>query len=60
MYSPKVQQTEALALGVKEFLAAIVEKRNPLTSGVDGLNVVKLLEAAEISIKNKGQYREIR
>jgi predicted dehydrogenase len=60
MYSPKVQQTEALALGVKEFLSAISERRDPLTSGVDGLKVVKLLEAAETSIKNKGQYMEIR
>jgi len=60
MYSPKVNQTEALALGVQEFIAAIKEKRDPLTSGRDGLNVVKILEASDASIKNKGKLVEIR
>ncbi|GAB6282674.1 MAG: Gfo/Idh/MocA family oxidoreductase [Ignavibacterium sp.] len=60
MYSPKVNQTEALALGSKEFINSILEDRQPLTNGVDGLNVVKILEAAEKSIKNKGKLIEIR
>lgn len=55
MYSPKVNQTEALALGVEEFTTAIEENREPLTNGRDGLNVVKILEAAEKSIKQKGK-----
>lgn len=59
MHSPKVVQTEALALGAKEFIAAINEKRTPLTSGYDGLKVVKILEASEKSIKNRGQLVEI-
>jgi len=59
MYSPIVNQTEALALGVKEFIAAIKENRKPLTSGEEGLKVVKILEAAEKSIKNNGAYVEI-
>lgn len=59
MYSPKVNQTEALSLGVKEFLSSINEKRKPLTNGVDGLNVVKILEASEESIKNKGKLIKI-
>lgn len=59
MYSPKVNQTEALALGVKEFIKAINENRQPLTNGYDGLRVVKLLEAAEKSIKSKGKLIEI-
>src|SRR3989339_2020370 len=33
MHSPVVNQTEALALGVKEFICAIKEDRKPLTSG---------------------------
>lgn len=60
MYSPKVDQTEALALGAKEFIAAINENRKPLTSGEDGLKVVKILEAADFSIKNKGKLVEIK
>lgn len=59
MYSPKVNQTEALALGIKEFISSINEKRKPLTSGEEGLKVVKILEAAEKSIKSKGKLVEI-
>lgn len=55
MYSPKVNQTEALTLGVKEFVAAINENRLPLTNGHDGLDVVKILEASDKSIKQKGK-----
>lgn len=60
MYSPKVMQTEALSLGVKEFIGAILNNKTPLTSGKDGLEVVKILEAADKSIKNNGQYIEIK
>jgi predicted dehydrogenase len=55
MYSPRVDQTEALSLGVMEFINAIKENRQPLTNGYDGLKVVKILEAADFSIKNKGK-----
>lgn len=55
MHAPKVPQTEALALGAKEFVDSIKEKRQPLTNGRDGLEVVKILEAADFSIKNKGR-----
>lgn len=59
MYSPKVAQTEALALAADEFIKSINENRQPLTSGIDGLMVVKILEASDISIKNKGELVEI-
>jgi predicted dehydrogenase len=52
MYSPRIIQTEALSLGVKEFINSILENRKPLTSGLEGLEVVRILEAAEKSIKN--------
>jgi len=55
MYSPKVSQTEALSLGVSEFISSINVDRNPLTSANDGLNVVRVLEASDESIKNKGK-----
>lgn len=58
MFSPKVNQTEALALGAQEFLSAIKENRTPLTSGKDGLAVVRLLEAADISLENMGKIVE--
>ncbi len=59
MFSPKVNQTEALALGARECLDAILADRNPLTSGYDGLEVVKLLEASDKSLKQMGQIVEI-
>ena len=59
MFSPKINQVEALALGAKEFINAINENRQPLTSGINGLNVVKLLEASDRSIKNQGELVEI-
>ena len=55
MFSPKVNQTEALALGAQEFINAIKENRNPLTDGADGLNVVKILEASSQSLKERGK-----
>ncbi|NMB83193.1 MAG: Gfo/Idh/MocA family oxidoreductase, partial [Ignavibacteria bacterium] len=59
MHSPKINDTEALALGVKEFLSSINENRRPLTNAYDGLKVVKILEAAEKSIKERGKLVEI-
>jgi len=59
MFSPKVNQTEALALGVNEFIAAIKEDREAKTNGYSGLQVVKILEAADYSIKNKGIMVEV-
>jgi len=59
MYSPKVNQTEALALGARECIDAIKQNRQPLTSGYDGLEVVKLLEASDKSLKGMGKIVEI-
>lgn len=60
MYSPKLVETEALALGVKEFLSSVKDNRKPLTNADDGLRVVQILEAADYSIKNKGKLVEIK
>jgi predicted dehydrogenase len=59
MFSPKINQTEALALGARECIDAIKQNRQPLTSGYDGLEVVKLLEASDKSLKSMGQIVEI-
>ncbi|MCK4256940.1 Gfo/Idh/MocA family oxidoreductase, partial [candidate division WOR-3 bacterium] len=55
MYTPKLDTTEALTGVVNEFLSSIEEDRSPLTDGLSGLNVVKILEASEQSIKNNGK-----
>jgi predicted dehydrogenase len=55
MWAPRLDSTEALYRMAGEFVAAIKDGRAPLTDGASGLNVVKILEAAEMSIKRHGR-----
>ncbi len=55
MYAPHVDQREALSLMVEDFIGSIRTGREPLASGRSGLNVVRILEAAEMSIKSGGR-----
>src|SRR5213080_452290 len=55
VWAPKLDTTEALRYVVAEFLDSISEGRKPLTDGYAGLRVVRLLEAAQQSMKNGGQ-----
>lgn len=59
MLSPKLEQTEALAVGTQHFIDCILNDKKPLTDGRAGLNVVRILEASEISIKNRGKMIEL-
>jgi predicted dehydrogenase len=59
MLSPKLNQEEALAVGTRHFIDCIINDTQPLTDGQSGLNVVRILEASEISIKNRGQLIEL-
>ena len=55
MLAPMVGQSEALSLMAKEFVDSITLGRQPLTDGWAGLNVVKILEAAETSLRSGGE-----
>ncbi|HVF46570.1 MAG TPA: Gfo/Idh/MocA family oxidoreductase [Pyrinomonadaceae bacterium] len=55
MLSPKLDQQEALAVGARHFVDCIKNGTKPLTDGQAGLNVVRILEASAISIKNRGE-----
>jgi predicted dehydrogenase len=55
MWAPRLDSTEALARMAREFVAAIKDGRAPLTNGQSGLHVVRILEAAEMSIKHRGR-----
>ncbi len=55
---PKIPQTEALGAMAKDFIQSIESNKQPLSSSKSGLEVVKILEAAEKSIQNKGEYIE--
>lgn len=59
MLSPKLDQEEALAVGTRHFIDCILNDTKPLTDGDAGLNVVRILEASAISIKNRGQLVEL-
>jgi predicted dehydrogenase len=54
VWVPKLDTTEALRYVCEEFLAAITEKRAPLTDGHAGVRVVRLLDAAQRSINQGG------
>ncbi|HMX80753.1 MAG TPA: Gfo/Idh/MocA family oxidoreductase [Ferruginibacter sp.] len=54
IYVPKVNNKEALAQVASDFIGGILEKRTPRSSHHIGLDIVKMLEASEQSIKNKG------
>ncbi|HNW60421.1 MAG TPA: Gfo/Idh/MocA family oxidoreductase [bacterium] len=58
MWAPKVPLTEALSLEVNHFAECIQTGKTPITDGVAGFNVVRILEASEQSIKARG--KEIR
>src|SRR5262245_25473632 len=55
IYSPKVEQTEALKLELGYFINCILKDQAPSNDGHAGLRVVKLLEAAETSLKGRGK-----
>lgn len=57
VWAPKLDATEALRHVVTEFLDSIRAGRKPLTDGEAGLRVVRILEAAQESIKQGGNYR---
>lgn len=50
MVAPALSDSEALAAMVDEFAASIRECREPLTSGADGLHVLRILTAADESL----------
>lgn len=54
MYAPQIDLTEALSLVAKEFADCIREGRPALTDGESGLRVLRILDAAERSIKADG------
>jgi predicted dehydrogenase len=59
VWAPKLDATEALHYVVAEFIDSIRGRRHPMTDGESGLRVVRLLEAAQTSIKCGGQFVEI-
>ena len=55
VWAPRVEQTEALKLELEYFMDCIRNDRTPFNDGPAGLRVVKLLEAADQSLKERGK-----
>jgi predicted dehydrogenase len=55
MWAPRVQQTEALRMEAKYFLDCIQSGEAPINDGRAGLRVVRLLEAADKSLRERGR-----
>lgn len=52
---PRISVAEPLQLEVQHFVDCIRTGQKPLTDGVDGLNVVRVLEAVDESLKQGGK-----
>ncbi|HUK62691.1 MAG TPA: Gfo/Idh/MocA family oxidoreductase, partial [Dongiaceae bacterium] len=51
---PKISLQEPLRLECQHFIECVRERRKPLTDGLDGLRVVKVLDAAQRSLARGG------
>lgn len=60
MHVPKLESHEALALEAEHFADCILKGDTPLTSGVSGLEVLKILAASNESMKRQGAPVEIK
>ncbi len=59
MFSPKIESTEALKVEAQYFVDCINNGERPFNDGVAGLEVVKMLEASDESLKNKGKIIQL-
>jgi len=59
MWAPKVDQSEALKLESAYFLDCIINDKAPFNDGMAGLRVVRLLEAADESVRQRGKLVEL-
>ncbi|MEZ4799686.1 MAG: Gfo/Idh/MocA family oxidoreductase [Flavobacteriales bacterium] len=59
VYIPKLNNVEALSGMARDFVSAITDGTTPVASWQSGLNTVKILEAAQKSIKSGGMEIKI-
>jgi predicted dehydrogenase len=55
IWAPRIEQTEALKLETEYFVDCILHDKKPINDGEAGLKVVQLLEAANLSLRKRGQ-----
>ncbi|HKO97212.1 MAG TPA: Gfo/Idh/MocA family oxidoreductase [Pyrinomonadaceae bacterium] len=59
MWAPRLDATEALQSEAQHFIDCVENNKRPETDGLDGLRLVKIVEAAEKSLRARGQLVEI-
>jgi predicted dehydrogenase len=60
MWAPRLDNTEALGLEIQHFAQCVSAGETPLTSADAGLQVVRILEAATESMKQRGRLVELK
>jgi predicted dehydrogenase len=59
MWAPRVEQLEALRVELDYFAQCIMQGDTPINDGHAGLRVVRMLEAAEKSVRQRGEMVHI-
>src|SRR2546425_1021901 len=59
MWAPRVEQTEALKVELNYFVDCVGRNETPVNDGVAGSRVVRLLEAADRSLRERGRAIEL-
>ena len=54
LWSPKIDESEALGVEVAHFAACIAGSETPISGGDSGLQLVRILEAADRSLAARG------
>jgi Predicted dehydrogenases and related proteins len=60
VHIPKLSTQEALAGVADDFVQSVIQKKSPLSNALLGRSVVRILEASQESIKNKGKEVRIK
>jgi predicted dehydrogenase len=55
MWSPQVEQSEALKVELNHLIHCVEHGTRPINDGIAGLRVVQMLEAAELSLQHRGE-----
>ena len=59
VWCPRVEPGEALQVEAQHFLECIQLKKRPITDGAVGLRIVKMIEAADRSLRSHGEPMEL-
>ena len=59
MYAPRLDNSEALQREANHFVDCVENHHQPETDGASGLRLVKMIEAAEKSLRERGQLVEL-